>query len=230
MKTWLRLLSLLAVFGSLALTAQTARADLVYDNSTNDLLIRFNPGTNEVGDEIILAPGARIVTNFIFQYWGLNFSGTEKVEVRFYANNGTNSLSGWPVPGTLLYDSGPFSIGATPRNTLVFDLNSLTVGVPVPLTGPVPTDFTWSVQFSGLGPLASAGVDQYGTTSNSFGAGWSYPDVWVNTGNGYWELRTNTVPINFAAQIYAIPEPTVVVFGLLGGLALLALKLRNNRR
>jgi len=234
MKTWLRLSSLLAVGGALALTAQTARADLVYDNSTNDLNINFGAGTyytNEIGDEVILTPGTWIITNFIFQYWGLNFSGSEQAEVRFYANNGPLA-SGWPSPGTLLYDSGTFSIGATTRSTLVFDLSSLTVGVPVPLTGPVPNDFTWSVTFSDLGSSASAGVSLYGTTSNTFGAGWSYPDYWLNTAGGWELMSSNNLPINPAAQFYAepAPEPTVIVFGLLGGLSLLALKLRNAQK
>src|ERR1041384_2226361 len=37
----------------LSLLCSQSRADLVYDNSSNDLNTRFNVGTNEVGDEIV---------------------------------------------------------------------------------------------------------------------------------------------------------------------------------
>src|SRR6266566_3040139 len=44
-------------------------SSLVYDDSENDLVTRFDPGTIEVGDEIILAGSARHLTKFILEYW-----------------------------------------------------------------------------------------------------------------------------------------------------------------
>ena len=47
-------------------------AVVIFDNSANDLVTRFEPGTNEVGDEIILAGTERYLTNFSFEFWGTN--------------------------------------------------------------------------------------------------------------------------------------------------------------
>ena len=56
-------------------TVSVSLADTVYDNSTTDLNIRFNPETREVGDEIILGGGARILTDFTFSIGGRTFLG-----------------------------------------------------------------------------------------------------------------------------------------------------------
>jgi len=47
----------------------------------------------------------------VFEYWGINrtqeeFEGEVQARVRFYANDGP-PFSGYPTPGTVLYDSGP---------------------------------------------------------------------------------------------------------------------------
>jgi hypothetical protein len=197
-----------------------ARADLVYDNSTTDLNTRFNPGLFEVGDEIILAPGTpRHVTNFIFQYYGVNLSGTENVQIRFYANDGPASYSGPFEPGTLLYDSGLFNFGAygsTDRNTIAYG------GIDVF----VPDSFTWTVQFSSLGVGAVAGVDLYSPPT----VGQNYPDYWENDGSG-WMLKTNAVvAMDFGARVEAmVPEPSVAALSLLGGALAIFLGARRRR-
>lgn len=176
-------------------------AEIVYSNGWNDLNIRFNPGLFEVGDEIVLAGSARIVNYFRFQYYGLDFSGNEQVRVRFYANDGPPSVSGPLMPGTVLWDSGWYDIGPTERSTLIWnDLSVL-----------VPDSFTWAVKFSGIDPGESAGLDIYSPPI----IGSSYLDYWFNDGST-WELRTNTVPMDFAAAIGAIPEPTTLALALLG--------------
>ena len=89
------------------LVCGSARADVVYNNSTGNLSVNFNPGSAEVGDEIILSGAARTVTNFTFQYWG-NFTvdPSREARVRFYANDGTNAPAGPTiyVPNSLLFD------------------------------------------------------------------------------------------------------------------------------
>src|ERR1700690_619510 len=51
------------------LSAQT----VIFNNTTNDLLARFNPGTTQVGNEVLLAPGTpRFLTDFSFEFWGTN--------------------------------------------------------------------------------------------------------------------------------------------------------------
>jgi hypothetical protein len=199
---------------TLMLSALMVRGEIVYDNSTGDLTTRFNPGLYEVGDEILLGGTARLVTTFIFQYYGENFSGNEEARVRFYKNDGPNSPSGPAEPGTLLFDSGLFSIIPTNRATLHFTGLSVLV----------PDSFTWTVQFSGIAAGESAGVDVYSPPT----VGFNYDDYWDNTGSG-WQLRTNGVPLNFAARIEAVPEPSSVALIAVCGLATVVWTLRRGR-
>ena len=216
------------------LSAQT----VIFNNTTNDLLARFNPGTTQVGNEILLAPGTpRFLTDFSFEFWGTNtaspgnvsFAGPVTAEVRFYVNNGPLS-SGVPSPGTTpFYDSGPISlasIGATPtaRNTLVF-----TAGPDFPSEGLlVPSsDITWTVQFAGMGATDSVGVDLYYPAT----VGQTYGDYWSYNGTS-WLLETNSVvPLSsFGAYMAAtVPEPSSVALSLVGGLGILALARRLRR-
>ena len=205
----------------------SVRAEVVYANSTNDLNARFDPGLVEVGDEIVLAGGARTMTDFNFQYWGLNFSGNEFARVRFYANDGAASPAGPLMPNSLLFDSGFFFILPTPRAVLDFNSAALSSGNVVDLTVPIPNSFTWSVQFSGITAGEAAGVDLYNPPT----IGGNYDDYWDN--NGGWQYRyrgTNAFPISFGARVTAVPEPSVLALGLLGGLAVLIVRSRFQRR
>jgi hypothetical protein len=69
-------------------SALSAAASVVYDNTSNDLATRFEPGLLEVGDQIILAGADRSITNFAVEYWGEAafpplFSGPVEVKVAF---------------------------------------------------------------------------------------------------------------------------------------------------
>ena len=218
-KAWLAILAL-TLGGKLY-------AGTIYDNSVNDLSTRFNPGSLEVGDEIILSvtDPSRYLQTFSFEYYGTNtagasFSGSVTAQVRLYLNDGT-PFNGYPTPGTVLYDSTPFAITTTPlgRATLNF-----TAGTDFPVgglfLGPGPggtllTNMTFSVQFSGMGPTDEAGLDLYSPPV----VGGNYPDYWEN--NGGWMLQTNVVPISFAAKMEATPEPSPIALSILGGLGLL---------
>ena len=74
----------------------------IYDNSVNDLVTRFEPGTLEVGDQIVFFGPERYLTRFDFEYWGTNtahpasFSGAVEARVRFYAARGEGT-GGWLV-------------------------------------------------------------------------------------------------------------------------------------
>ena len=189
--------------------------EVVYDNSIHDLLYRFNPGLLEVGDEITLGGTARTINNFTFEYWGENtarpdFAGYVQGRVRFYENDGAPAPSGYLAPGTVLFDSDWFSIGPTPRATLVFD--DFVTGTLVPLTNSVPDSFTWTIQFNGLGPDDLAGVDIYSPPT----VGTSYPDYWQFAPGSGWLLLTNAVPMDFAARFEAVPEPSTAVMSILG--------------
>jgi hypothetical protein len=204
-------------------------AEIVYNNSTNDLYTRFNPGQAEVGDEIILSGSSRTITTFVLQYWAVGLGGGETARVRFYANNGTNAPAdpGILVPNSLLFDSGNFSIADTARSTLVF--TDFITGAATPLTTDLPDSFTWSVQFYGTdGAGESAGVDLYSPPT----VGGNHIDYWDNAGSFDWRLRFITVdgtnpPASFGALVEAIPEPATLWLGLFGGLAILGLKYRR---
>ena len=213
---------------------RSAFADTIYSNATNDLNIRFNPGTAEIGDEIILAGTSRYLTQFDFEYWGTNtanpfaFSGAVQARVKFYLNDGP-LFNGVSTPGTVFYDSGLFgSFGPTARNTLVFTI----AGGDFPSTGLyIPaSDITWSVQFFGLGGTDSLGVDLYNPST----VGANFPDYWQNSGGG-WQLLTNSVgPMNFGARFFAnadpVPEPSMAALTIVGVICSFGLarwKIRN---
>ena len=183
---------------------------LVYDNSVHDLLYRFDPGSLEVGNEIILAGSARYASEFSFEFWGFSsggyvFEGDVQARVRFYTNDGPLSSSGYASPGTVIYDSGAFPIPATPagRATLIFD--EFQIDAVVPLRAPLPNSFTWTVQFSGLSANDSAGVDLYAPPV----IGNTYGDYWEND-TSRWALKTNSVPMEFAARLSTINSSATV--------------------
>ncbi len=208
-----------ALLCSIPLTAAAADPEIVYDNTLNDLAFNLDPGAQEVGDEIILDGTARWLSEFSFEYWGANteseteFAGTVEARIRFYLNDGPAipGVDGAFAPGTVIFDSGTFSIDPTLRSTLNF--SNFSSGVDVPLETPLPDAFTWSVQFSGLGLTDTAGVTIYSppTVGNSF------DDYWVNDGAS-WTLQTNVVTIDFAARVSAVPEPSTLALALVGGL------------
>src|SRR5439155_21249509 len=62
-------------FDAPVVTDAVAERARVYDNSVNDLLFRFDPGTLEVGDEIILSGPAEELAEFSFEFWGFGPEG-----------------------------------------------------------------------------------------------------------------------------------------------------------
>ena len=223
--------------------AAPLRASVIFDNTVNDLTVRFNPGTLEVGDQINLAGTDRWLTGFSFEYWGTNtaspttFAGAVQAQVRLYKNDGPlvpPVFNGYPSPGAVpLYDSGLFSLAMPAliyngRATEVF-----TAGADFPggLNIFIPADtITWTVQFSGMALTDSVGVDIYSPAT----IGTDYPDYWQNNGTTLspsWVLLTNTVPMDFAARFTAtVPEPSMVTLSILGGLGILTLARRLRRK
>ena len=177
----------------------------VYDNLPGTELGRFAAldflgKPTEFGDEIALAGTARIVTKFIFDYYG-NFTpdGDETARIRFYANDAPGVLL---KPGTLLYDSGTFPIVKGPAR--------VTLDIPYV---EVPNSFTWTVSFGGVSqtPGDSAELIIYNPPSVggqlSMGLIGSYRDYWkFNAGIWTAYLLTNGLPANFAAKVYARNE------------------------
>jgi hypothetical protein len=192
--------------------AWSVSADTIFDNSVTDLNTRFNPGTYEVGDEIVLAGDARYLTNFSFEYWGTNtaaagnplFSGVVQARVRFYKNDGL-PFNGYPTPGTCFWASSWFSVFPTARNVLVFEpgLDFPTSGIYLP-----SSDMTWTVQFQGMSATDIAGIDFYSPAV----VGADYPDYWQRgSETNVWTLMTNSLSTDFAATMQAtlIPSPAI---------------------
>jgi hypothetical protein len=209
---------------------QSLFAATIYDNSVNDLVTRFNPGTIAIGDEINLAGTERYLSQFDFEYWGTsagaNFAGNVQARVGFYLNDGA-LFNGYATPGTQLFDSGWFGIGTTPRSTLVFTAGSdfSSAGLFIP-----SSTITWTVQFQGMSGSDAVGVDLYSPPV----VGSSVPDYWQNSGGG-WQLMTNTVAMNFGARLFAsadpVPEPSMLTFWVSSALLLVgAGRMRRTRK
>lgn len=215
---------ILATVAAISLWGCAAHAQIpVYNNGVSYSGIYLNPGANEVGDEIILAPGGpRQVTSFQFEYFGSGFSGNEQFQIRFRRNDGADIGNGTLLPNFVFYDSGLQTLLApvdpSGRNTYLFDLSSTSIILP--------ESFTWSVQFSGITGAEAAGPSIY----NPPIVGNNYDDYWFNNA-GAWQLRgSNGVPISFGAQISAIPEPSTYVLAILGGICGFALVVRKRSR
>ncbi len=204
-------------------------SEVIYNNSTNDLTTRFNPGTDQVGNEIILSGTDRYLTAFSFEYWGTSltssFAGAVQAQVEFYQNNGP-AFNGYATPGTSFYSSGWFTVPSpTARNTFQFTVPD----GDFPEGGlfmPVATNMTWTVQFRNMGTGDAVGVDIYSPPT----VGETYTDYWQNDGTG-WTLETNSVPMDFAAVMVAtVPEPSTLALSVCGGLGLLFVARRFRRR
>lgn len=182
-----------------AVLSGEARGSVVYDNSKH-YLGRYHAVTNEFGDEISLARTARLVSEFMFEYYG-DFipQGDETVRLRFYVNDGPGK---YLKPKTLLYDTGPIPIST--------NFNSMDLSIP---NVQVPDTFTWTVQFGGLSQTTGdeAGLLFYDppTVGAPLAAGHigSYYDYWKKVGT-FWTLYNfgTNPPANFGARVYANSE------------------------
>lgn len=230
----------MVVAGSVAV-----RADVLYQNNTTqtgNILTGFVNG-QQIGEEIwlgVLTP--EYLTNFSFEYYSpdASWSGTVSADVRFYMNDGTPT-NGFYTPNTPFYDSGniafpnPLASTGGLTNSLVADFALSDLLFP-PIGGSgldpnmaLPTNFTFTVTFSGLTGTESVGLPifQPPTVGANFG------DYWYDA-SGNWELLTNSVPVAFGAVFNGsptpTPEPTVLGLAALGGAALALFARRRQRR
>ena len=235
-------LNALMVAGALSISSaiplSAATSATIFDNTSNDLGIRFNTGNYEVGDQIILAGTQRWLQTFAFEFWGTNtaspdnttFSGNVEAKVRFYQNNGP-VYHGYATPAAVpFYDSGWFGgFSPTARDTFNF-----LAGFDFPVEGVfIPAnEFTWTVQFQGLNATDTLGVDIFSPPT----IGNDYSDYWQNDPTSGWLLLTNIVSpgaMDFAAKVTAnqsVPEPSAVALTLVGGLGMLGWSYRLRRK
>ena len=187
---------LLAVL-SLLLAAPLGHAELIYDNSANDLRA-FLTRTEEFGDEVIFAGSARTVTAMSFQVFGEPaLPPNAKVVFRLYRNGGPpRPGSQAPTPSELLYQSEQIDVR---RGVQVIRILDLQVNVP--------STVTWSVAFVGTGTQAGtrAGLQIYHPPV----IGRSFRDYWVREPDG-WRLYAQAgSSFSFAATFEALPDPEV---------------------
>jgi hypothetical protein len=219
-------LNALAV-GSLVVLAQSAESQSVlYNNTTTSQSANFDPaGGTTFGNEVVLSTGAPFdsISSFAFQFdltGTATFTGSEDVNVTFYANNGAPATGGAASPSTVLWNSGTASLAS-------YGLGAYTTGAQLTLTVPnitVGPDFTWAVTFSNLQGGDQAGLALYGPST----VGFNYGDAWVNSGSG-WSLQVasgSNPPLKFGVEILGtptgVPEPGTIAFGVMGLCAFVA--------
>lgn len=211
MKTIARKLGLFTVTVPLLCGASSLRADVVYNNSVNDLGLRFGAQNGvQIGDQITLAGTSRRLTSFSVEYFGENFHGNEYATIRLFENNGPlfNGIAN--EPGSLLFTTEPIFITETTRATVGWNW-------AVADNVNVPDNFTWTVEFTGIdGAGENAGLDLYAPVS----VGASFGDYWQKNGANWVLLQnTNGATVNFGSLVQAtVPEPSSMALLALGGI------------
>src|SRR4051812_24631125 len=107
--------ALLPVLALIVSVLSAHGADIIYDNSdTGGTNVYYTTSASlEFGDEVMLGGTSRTMSQFLFEYYGdFAASGDETARVRLYKADGPLTAEGYLTPGTVLYDSGPFSIAA----------------------------------------------------------------------------------------------------------------------
>ena len=184
------------------LVSQSARALIVYNNSTTRETnalgnpLYFAQSGYQFGDEVVLFPATNAyLTNFSFEYYGTGLAGAT-VTLRIYGNDavyGTN----FSAPGSVLYSSGVIALPNGPSGGFgTVQFSKANSGFAVPVLG----SFTWTVEFGGVG-AGTAGLALYDPPS----VGSDYNEYWEQSGAGStWVYRAATpgsglTNINFGA-------------------------------
>ncbi|HEX5399349.1 MAG TPA: hypothetical protein VFY06_09915 [Verrucomicrobiae bacterium] len=244
--------AMFAGVGIMLASSVAVRGGILYNNSKNlvspSMVMNFTNNA-EIGDQIWLGTGSTpyYLTYFSFEYfdpikgdyWP---SGQPNIQadVRFYMNDGS-AFNGYNAPGTLFYESGfvniptTWLIRGTNAATVAFTTSDLFHPTGTGLTKPLdpnfslPSNFTFTVTFSGLGSSDTVGLPIFFPPT----VGGNTSDYWYNNpDSGNWELLTNSLgPIGFGAQFVGsltpTPEPTVFCLGALGAAAIVVITRRR---
>ena len=234
--------------GALALGLSANAQVTLFDNTTSPSPNQILPGTAgytaQYGNQVFFGNGytAVSITSFSFEYYaygggpgGTTFAGTPEVQVSWYLNNGPPTSSGYATPGTLVYQSNPFTIPApaSSGSMLTFSGTDFTpsggtssyFGAGDSVNVPSGT-LTWTVQFGSMQGSDNLGVVLAGAPTvagSSIGN-----DYWLYSG-GAWTLNQDISSGNPSAndniaQTWvgtAVPEPSTLVLSLAGGFGLL---------
>lgn len=179
--------------GVAAFLCHSVSGAIIYDNSST-YEEAFNDTDLEAGDEVNVVGTARLVTGFAFEYFAeFTPTGDETARVRFYEMNGAPGDNDFATPGTVLYDSGAFSISSGFRTVNITEMSALLPS----------SNFTWSVQFAGITDVEEAGLLYYNPPT----VGSSDVYFWEKD-NGTWTaVATDETGNNFAAQVLAVDAP-----------------------
>ena len=225
------------------------KADVLYQNTSTYLGYALGfTNSQQIGQEVWLDPllPTEYLTNFSFMYSSPNnvasVNWNVTADIRFYQNTGPLNPNGYATPAsTPFYDSGsisfpnPLNVSGGTTNAFVADfaLSDLLSGVtPLDPNFALPTNFTFTVTFSGLAVGQSVGLPSFEPAT----VGTNYADYWFDS-SGTWELLTNSVPgasqIGFYAQMNGsptpTPEPTVLGLGAFGAAILTVMARRRQR-
>ena len=211
------------------LVGTSASAAIIYDNTESYLGQSTGQGNGEIGDVAVFAGTDRILTDFQFEYFLTpTAGGNETARVFLRAMDGP-LVDGTALPGTLLYDSGSFTLART--STGFGTVNVTGIGITL------PDSIAWTVSFGGLdaGPQPGEADDEragllFYTDSAPIGSNPTFFDPVARSqqhytirpgADGGWELLNHPgVTDNLGARFTAVPEPTTWAL-LLGGLATL---------
>jgi len=223
----------------LASSAGVRGATLYQDTTHGTGQVMNFPNNQEIGEQIWLGTGTTpmYLTNFSFEYYSpfISYSGTVQADVRLYVNDGPKT-NGYSTPdATPFFNSGlfnltdPWQVSGTNSATVIFQLSDLQSGNAINLVNgfALPTNFTFTVTFSGMQGADSVGLPIFNPPAVGFNAG----DYWYDV-SGNWELLTNSIgSIAFGAQFLGTaPEPSVLCLSALGAVALTVMARRRQRR
>jgi hypothetical protein len=167
----------------------------------------------QIGNEITLSSANVSLTGFSFEYYTPSaLSGTVGVDLQFYYNNGASGS-----PGTEFYNSGSFSPLPTALSGTNVNYGLADFYPPLSSGFLLPTNFTFTLTFSGLASgdvlellLGNPPSGQIGSTSTNYV---------YNTGSGFQTLAIPGVSGDLAVDINGnvkasdAPE-TAVLLGL----------------
>jgi hypothetical protein len=193
------------VFGlGVALLSGAAEAGVIYDStgSSPETSPVLNLAYHAIADELVLAPGPRLLDGVGFEYYGEQLDGDERVIVRIHA------LDGNPSPGSFGF--------ATPKSVL------WSVEVPVSNTGDA-TGMAWAATPSVLLPDViivslepTGGFDGQDDTwrpllKDPLPPASSFSDIWRlgDDGDGLqWALFNagGNPNLNLALKVTAVPD------------------------
>lgn len=184
------------------------RAELVYDNSVNDLNVFLTEPT-EYGDEVDFGGSARVLSSLAFSVFGeTNLPPNVRARFRIYRNDGVIPPRPEPQfspPSTLLFQSDDIPVHKGLQNIRIVD-----VAVPV------PNKVTWTLEIIGGSTLTGerAGLLVYHPPV----VGRSFKDYWYREAAGFrLHVLVSGIAASFAAQFEALPNPPVTLSVQPGG-------------